>query len=370
VAGNTVLITGASGLVGVGAIQEFLTHGWDVVALSRRSPALDPSVVEGRDGGGTLRHLSVDLTDSAVTAEAMRGLPEVTHVVFAAVAEDNDLVRGWTASHHVETNLAMLANVLAPLSATAALEHVSILQGGKAYGVHVHPIPIPARESLPRDDSPNFYWAQEDYLKELAARIGFAWTVLRPANIVGPTYGVAMNSLPVIGVYAAICREEGTPFKYPGGPAIIRQAADTALLAKALRWVANSPDAWNDTFNLTNGDVFTWPDLWPAFTRHFGFESGEPEPMSVVDYMATRGEVWDHIVQRHGLQPLSLETILGRSHHLVDFSFNYRPRRDWHSLVSDVKIRQAGFTEVLDTEQAMCGWFDVMVANSVLPAPA
>ena len=52
---NKVLVTGASGLLGVAAIQKFLSVGWEVVGVSRRKPEL-PS---GRD----VEFLSVDLRD-------------------------------------------------------------------------------------------------------------------------------------------------------------------------------------------------------------------------------------------------------------------------------------------------------------------
>ena len=50
-----VLVTGASGLLGVAAIEKFLSAGWEVVGVSRRKPEL-PS---GRD----VEFLSVDLRD-------------------------------------------------------------------------------------------------------------------------------------------------------------------------------------------------------------------------------------------------------------------------------------------------------------------
>ena len=46
---NKVLVAGASGLIGVAAIEAFLSAGWEVVGISRRKPYL-PS-------GGTLIHL-------------------------------------------------------------------------------------------------------------------------------------------------------------------------------------------------------------------------------------------------------------------------------------------------------------------------
>ena len=50
---NKVVVTGASGLLGVAAIEKFLSGGWEVVGVSRRKPEL-PS---GRD----IEFLSLDL---------------------------------------------------------------------------------------------------------------------------------------------------------------------------------------------------------------------------------------------------------------------------------------------------------------------
>jgi hypothetical protein len=52
----------------------------------------------------------------------------------------------------------MMQNCLEPLVETGKLQQVTALQGTKAYGIHLHPMPIPARERFPRDDHPNFYW--------------------------------------------------------------------------------------------------------------------------------------------------------------------------------------------------------------------
>ena len=52
---NKVLVTGASGLLGVAAIEKFLAAGWQVVGVSRRKPELPSS----RD----IDFLSVDLRD-------------------------------------------------------------------------------------------------------------------------------------------------------------------------------------------------------------------------------------------------------------------------------------------------------------------
>ena len=63
---------------------------------------------------------------------------------------------------------------------------------------------IPARESQPRVEHPNFYRLHEDFVRDQSERCGYSFTILRPQLIVGPNHGVVMNLLPVIGAYAAL----------------------------------------------------------------------------------------------------------------------------------------------------------------------
>ena len=95
---------------------------------------------------------------------------------------------------------------------------MSITPGAKAYGLHIHPLDIPARERSPRDPHENFYWMQQDYLRERSVEKGFGFTILRPPMVMGGAYGAVMNVTPVLGAFAAICREEGKPFVNPGIP--------------------------------------------------------------------------------------------------------------------------------------------------------
>src|ERR1700734_2968476 len=262
---NKVLVAGASGLIGVAAIESFLSADWDVVGVSRRKPDL-PS-------GREFRFISVDLRDEKAAAHALSPLADVTHVAYAAIYENaDDLVSGWSNGAQIEANNAMLRNVIEPLiSGKSVLKHVSILQGTKAYGVHLHPIAIPARESDPRDNHANFFFDQQDYVRDAAAQHGFTYTVLRPQLVPGVTPG-ALNVLPAIGVYAAIRREKGEPFGFPGGPSFVWEAADPDLVADVMGWAAQSPQAANEAFNITNGDVFEWRNVWPAMARILGVE--------------------------------------------------------------------------------------------------
>jgi hypothetical protein len=106
--------------------------------------------------------------------------------------------------------------------------------------VHLHPIPIPARERDARKDHDNFFFDHEDYVREMGARHGFKYTALRPQLVTGPTPG-ALNVVPAIGVYAAIRREVGEPFSFPGGPSFVWETADADLVADVMVWAAESP---------------------------------------------------------------------------------------------------------------------------------
>ena len=132
-----VAVAGATGLVGHAALRHFgSSPGSEVVALSRRKP--------GNLYGA--RHVAVDLTDAAQCARAAAQLQGITHLVYAALYEGPNLVDGWRDESQIRTNDLMLRNLMAVLEPAApSLRHVTLLQGTKAYGVHVRPLAVPAR---------------------------------------------------------------------------------------------------------------------------------------------------------------------------------------------------------------------------------
>ena len=180
--------------------------GWKVVTLSRRLPP-------GREAAS---HLGVDLMDAAGCRAAIAGCKGITHVLYAALYEKPSLLAGWTDAEQIEINRSMLRNLLDALEAASSdLQHITILQGTKAYGSHVRRVPVPAKERWPRLDHPIFYWQQEDLLRERQARAGWTFTVLRPQIVLGHAVGSPMNVIAAIGAYAAIQRELGRPLSLP-----------------------------------------------------------------------------------------------------------------------------------------------------------
>lgn len=355
-----VLVVGATGVIGESVVDRFLVAGWPVVAVSRRAPETD--------GRTPFLHVGVDLRDPDACREAVRSLPDITHVVYAALYEMPGLVAGWYDPEQHRTNLAMLRNILDPVAERGTLRHVTLMQGAKAYGGHVHPTRLPSKEREPRDDHPNAYWLQEDHVRLLAERHDFATTLLRPQLVLGRATGVAMNVVPVIGAYAALCRELGEACGFPGGRTYVWEAVDARLLGGVCVWAATAPAAVGETFNVTNGDVFGWRDLWPSLMDELGVEVGADQPRRLATWLPQHAPLWDRIVERHGLRAPGLPALLGESHHYTDRCFAYgedgpAPLK----LLSTIKLRQAGFSDCLDTEASFRYWLRLLVSRKVLP---
>ena len=358
---RTVLIAGASGLVGSAAVRQFAQlPDWEVIGVSRRPPP----------GSARATFVSVDLTDHRQCADVFSRLTAVTHLVYAAVNEKPGLEEGWKDRDQMRLNLSMLENLFAPLAAAASgLQHVSLLQGTKAYGAHLGRIAVPARERAPRHPHENFYWLQEDYLRAQQQGKPWQWTIWRPQLVFGEAIGSNLNVVPAIGVYAALRREAGLPLAFPGGPAFVFEAIDADLLAEAMAWAATAPAAGSEIFNITNGDVFAWPEVWPVIADAVGMPVGPPEPLSLAQEMPKHAAAWAAIVRKYQLRaPADLPAFVGASFDLADFCFasgvDHAPPP---ILVSTIKLRKAGFPGCIDTEDMLCKWFKRFQDLQLLP---
>lgn len=187
--------------------------------------------------------------------------------------------------------------------------------------------------------------------------------------IVGDSVGSAMNVIPALGVYAAMMRRAGkTRLDYPGGVGRVAQAVDADLLARAIAWAGHSDTARNEIFNVTNGDVFVWPNVWPAIADALGFEAGEHVPLSLDREIRPREAEWAEICAASGLQAGTLKDFVGLSFEYADYTMGFgRDRPGPPALVSTIKLMQAGFTEVMDTEAMFRKCFAQMQAKRLLP---
>lgn len=356
-----VVVAGASGFVGHAAVRRFAASGWDVIGLSRSKPFAEvPGAI----------FLPVDLRDAASCRALAASLPGATHLVYAAVNETpGDLVASWSDPQHAARNGAMFANLLDPLLDHApGLEQVTLVHGTKAYGPHVpgwH-LPVPLKESHPRPPIDDFYFRQEDHARARAGD-GLRWTVFRCPTIAGGGPGSNLNAFLAIGVFAAIRRAEGLDLPFPGARDNlgIMEVIDVDLLAQAIEWAATAPTARDAVFNIANGDVYAWPDMWPHLARIFGIAPAGHDPLSVRAYIAARAEIWAEIVRAHALNaPADVMAFLGESGALADFLLGNCQRT---VLTSTIRLRQAGFAGSMDTEDRMTYWIGRWREQGLLP---
>lgn len=347
---RNVLVTGAQGVSGRAVLDRYADlPGAKVYGVSRRAA----------ESAANVHCISVDLLNPDDVKAKLGPLTDITHIFFGAYIEKQD------AGEKSAVNVQLLKGLLDVLGGNPALKHITIFQGGKAYGSDLGPYKTPAREDDPRLMSPNYYYDQEDLLRSKQKGSNWNFTVIRPGGaICGFSLGSPMNLISVIGVYAAICREMGLPLRFPGPEKVYRslyQVTSADLLARATIWAGETPAAHNEIFNVTNGDTFRWQHMWPRIAKMFGMEIADPVPFSLSTYMADKGPVWDAIVKREELQAIPYEQVVSWGY--GDFAF----RQDFDNVSSTIKVRQAGFHDCIDSETMFSDFFETLRVLRVLP---
>lgn len=349
--GPVFLVTGSGGVIGGNVIDHVVQSGLKVRGVSRRQPEISPRAWE---------HISVDLLDSNATSEAFSQTVDTTRLVFAAYIEKQDPVE------QIKVNMALLTNTLDGLAKVGApLEHVTLYQGMKYYGAHLGDFKTPAYENDPRLIIPNFYYDQEDLLRERAEARGFAFTIFRPEGVMGYSKGTPMNLLMVLAAYVTITKKLGQPLRFPGPrhvyDHVLYQMSDAKLLAEATQWAGDEPAAHGEAFNLTNGDVIRWRHLFEAIANHYDLPVAEPQRFALSEQMPQYANLWDEIVAEHQLIPTPWPA-------LVDWRFgDMILNSDFDNVSSTVKIRMAGFTSCHDTILRTLELLNQLAEQRVIP---
>jgi nucleoside-diphosphate-sugar epimerase len=346
---KTALVAGASGLIGRRIVEQLIAAGgWDVIGLART-----PRESEG------MRWIAVDLNDAADCARKLGGLAEVTHIFYAARYDHPEGV-----PESVEVNAAMLENVVTAIEPAGRLEHVHAVHGSKYYGTQLGPVQVPLTEESPRATNRNFYFEQEDFLRAKTRAARWTYTTSRPHSFCDPAVDYARSASMVIAVYAALQHELGLSLDFPGTEPsfeVHTQFTDTALLARAIVWMATEPQCANQSFNVVNGDYPRWTDLWPRIAKHFHLQPGKPANVKLATYMADKGALWDSIVHKHRLLPTRLDDIA-----LWPYG-DYLLRPEWEIHSSMDKARALGFRETLDSGTMFARHFAHYRAAKIIP---
>jgi nucleoside-diphosphate-sugar epimerase len=347
---KVALVVGAQGVIGRNLVRHLQELGdWEVVGLSRR----------GGQPGERLRHISVDLLDPQDTRAKLAELSTVTHVFYAAFQDRPS----W--AELVAPNLAMLTNVVDAIEPVATgLQHVSLMQGYKVYGAHLGPFKTPAREDDAHHMPPEFNVDQQQFLERRQRGQGWTWSAIRPSVVAGFALGNPMNLAMVLAVYATISKELGLPLRFPGKPGAYRtlmEMTDADLLAKATVWAATDPRCANEAFNINNGDLFRWEEMWPSIASAFGLDVAPPLTMSLDTVMADKEPVWDALVQRHGLQPTPYADVSSWAFGDAVFSWDY------DFLADGSKARRFGFHEHVETKAMFTDIFADLRERRIIP---
>lgn len=343
------LVVGANGVIGGRLIAELESRQWQVIGLSRRGGI-------GRPG---VSYLAVDLLDARATARALRPLTGITHIFYAAYRDAPD----WAGL--VAPNLLMLKNVVEVVEPLAPkLEHISLMQGYKVYGAHLGPFKTPARESDAGHMPPEFNVEQQAWLEQRQRDKRWTWSAIRPSVVGGFSLGNPMNLALTIAVYATISQALDLPLRFPGKPGAyhsLLEMTDAGLLARATLWAATDPRAGNQAFNINNGDLFRWSELWPKIAGYFDLAVAPPLPMPLTDIMADKAAVWRELTRRHGLSEPDYQAVAGWP--FADFVFSW----DYDMFADGGKARRFGFHDFVETEAMFYALFDEFRQRRIIP---
>jgi nucleoside-diphosphate-sugar epimerase len=349
---RSAVVVGAQGVIGRYIVEKLAAQpDWQVVGLSRRRGVDAPRV----------RHVSVDLLDPADAAAKLSGLDDTTHVFFAAFQPGAGPAADY--AKNIAANRDLLVNSVSALErASSRLERVVLVTGTKYYGSHLGPFKTPAREDDARHAGENYYFDQIDWLTAFEKGKRWNWTELRPQTLCGFAPGTAMSIVPVIAVYAAMRKELGLPLAFPGKAwSSLYQVTDSAHFAEAAYWAATEPRCANQAYNITNGDYFRWQHVWPGIAAAFDMPVAEPQPHSLVEFMADKAPLWDTMVKKYGLRPFRFAELVAWP--FGDYVFNC----DWDVMTSVTKSRQHGFHAVVDSEEMFARLLARFRAEKIVP---
>ncbi|XP_019169136.1 PREDICTED: 3-oxo-Delta(4,5)-steroid 5-beta-reductase-like isoform X6 [Ipomoea nil] len=361
---SVALILGVTGIVG-NSLAEILpladTPGgpWKVYGVARR-----PRPAWNADH--PIQYIQCDISAEEDAQSKLSVLTDVTHVFYVTWAHRP------TELENCEVNRKMLGNVLnAVVPNSPDLKHICLQTGQKHYwgpfelsGKLSHD--PPHHEDLPRLDAPNFYYVLEDLLfDEVKKKEGLTWSVHRPGLIHGFSPYSMMNAVGTLCVYAAICKHEGIPLRFPGIKAAwdgYYNCSDADLIAEHEIWAAVDPSAKNEAFNVSNGDVFKWKHFWKVLAQKFEVEAAEFEEKtpSLQVMMEDKGPVWEEIVRENRLLPTKLEdvgqwwfmdAVLGAECPLDNMN----------------KSKEHGFLGFRNSKNAFVSWIDKVKAHRIVP---
>lgn len=350
------LVVGVTGMTGSNLAKELVMQGWKTYGISKNSSNIIPNVIS----------LKADLLDKESLESALSQV-HPTHVFYTS------WMRMSSEKENIMVNGAMVTNLLDVVSSKKSVQHVALVTGLKhylgpfeAYATNGNLPETPVREDHPRLAYDNFYYAQEDEVFNAAKRDGFTWSIHRPHTLIGNAVGNLMNLGTTLAVYATLCKHEGVPFTFPGSKAQwdgLSDVTDVEVLAKHLIWTSTTAGAFNQAFNIVNGDVFRWSWMWKQIAQWFEIEyvGYHQDSSSLEEIIHDKGKLWEEIAIQHKLVETDLCKVSSPWHTDADLS------RPIEVITDMTKSRLMGFKEYKSTKQSFFDLFVQLRESNIIP---
>ncbi|KAG8157338.1 hypothetical protein KVR01_012722 [Diaporthe batatas] len=381
-----LLVLGASGVSGWAAMHQALIYPTPttfakVTGTTNRPVTKEKALLPANED--RVRLVSgIDFTrpvDEVKTllTEKIPDIDSVTHVIYAAYrvpSEKGPMPLRAANDSLLETSITAIT-ALAP-----RIRSVVLQTGGKAYGLlfsqHIKLAP-PFHESQPRVPDPwgqeIFYYSQVDILRRLSAEAGNSWTFteVRPDTIIGFVPGTnAMNVAQGLGFYLSLFREvhgAGAKCPYPGTAAGYRSLhtdSSQDIIARMEIFAALEPEKCGGgrAFNVADGEVVTWGDVWGGICAYFGLEGLPPSEGTETAgaFVVKHADRWPGLVEREGLEGMD---IVAHNWWFVERILQIPFDRQF-DLSS---AREVGFKETVDTTRGYTLVFDRMRQAKMIP---
>lgn len=315
----------------------------------------------------------------------------------------------------------LLQNFLDALVLSDTVPKSFLLQlGAKYYGTHLGPTAVPQEESDPRVHlEPNFYYPQEDLLKEFCQKHNCNWVTTRPSWVPGAVPDAAMNVVLPLAIYATVQKYLGQPLEFPADLTAWETAqtmSSAQMNCYLAEWAVLTPGAQNESFNATDDCAFTWGKFWPKLAAKYqmpwkgpdlddsAFRESEskfnPPPRGfgppgkqrvkfTLTEWAKRPEVqkaWKEIAAKHDLRQKELwdtDRVFGFTDIAMTWSialyFRYGPPKLWYrdikkkkrpvtnSRNSTTKAKKLGFFGFVDSNESIFKVIDEFADLKMVP---
>ncbi|MGB1204857.1 MAG: hypothetical protein ACPG5B_04375 [Chitinophagales bacterium] len=249
------------------------------------------------------------------------------------------------------------------------LSHISFFSSIYYYGNHIdsrlhsQKSLLPFKENAMRLETENWSYALEDFLVRKGKKRSWNWTIFRPSHSIGFGSQTANNLALTIAIYANLCRELGTKFIFPGSRKAyyaMQEISDIKHVAEMAIQTAISSE--NKTYNATNGDTFSWAEIWPLLADYFNLEMQINANFCVQNFLATHENVWQDMTQKYALQHISIKTLLVNTDILDSVTL-----ASWHTVFGMGKSLSAGFRAEKNTPQLFIETFKQLKRARIIP---